>query len=155
MKCSICGNSFLNSYPETLRRNDGGSLRMPMGLRKNKAASNITVFTEVSLNSVFYDNEVSFPFGMLQGLNFGQELIVRNGRYRNLVKFYSASFPRVPTEAFACVRVHILHNIRKWRVCTRGGRMVYGPKTSDQADKNAVHVKQDRNNKFVLQHKRP
>ena len=28
----------------------------------------------VSLNSVFYDNGISFPFGMLQGLNFGQKL---------------------------------------------------------------------------------
>ena len=28
----------------------------------------------VSLNSLFYDNGIIFPFGMLQGLNFGQKL---------------------------------------------------------------------------------
>ena len=44
------------------------------GFGKNKALSNITVSTEVSLNSVFYDNGITCPFGMLQGLNFGQKL---------------------------------------------------------------------------------
>ena len=30
---------------------------------------------QVSLNSIFYDNGISFPFGMLQGLDFGQKLV--------------------------------------------------------------------------------
>ena len=47
---------------------------MPMVLEKNKAVSNISFHGKVSLNSVFYDNGISYPFGMLQGLNFGQKL---------------------------------------------------------------------------------
>ena len=48
---------------------------MPMDLRKNKAASFENSFhRKVSLNSVFYVNGISFPFGMLQGVNFGQKL---------------------------------------------------------------------------------
>ena len=35
----------------------------------------ILLFSQkISLNSVFYDNGISFPFGMLQGFNFGQKL---------------------------------------------------------------------------------
>ena len=34
---------------------------------------------KVYLYSVFYDNGISFPFGLLQGLNFGQKLYFLQG----------------------------------------------------------------------------
>ena len=48
---------------------------MPIVLGENNALSNITVF----LYSVFYDNGISFPFGLLQGRNFGQKLYFLHG----------------------------------------------------------------------------
>ena len=47
---------------------------MPMILRKNKAASNITVFIEKFPRIQYFKIMECFPFGMLQGLNFGQKL---------------------------------------------------------------------------------
>ena len=46
------------------------------GLGKNKALSNISFHQKVFLYLVFYDNGISFPFGLLKGLNFGQKLSI-------------------------------------------------------------------------------
>ena len=90
---------------------------MPMVLEKNKASSNITVFAE------------KFPwiqFFMIMELVFLLEC------YRDLILGRNFCL-------YMCS--HILHNIWKWRVGTRGGgRIVCGPKTSYRADKNAVSV---------------
>ena len=51
-----------------------------------------------------------------------------------------APTPLVPTKAFACICVHIFCTIYESGVLAQGGRIVYGPKTSDRADKNAVSV---------------
>ena len=50
--------------------------------------------------------------------------------------------PLVPTKAFACICVHIFCAIYESGVLAQGGggRIIYGPKTSDRADKNAVSV---------------
>ena len=51
--------------------------------------------------------------------------------------------PLVPTKAFACICVHIFCIIYESGVLVQGGgggRIVYGPKTSDRADKNSVFV---------------
>ena len=51
----------------------------------------------------------------------------------------------MPTEAFACIRVHIFCTIYESGVLAHGGgggvgRVVYGPKSNDRAGKNAVYV---------------
>ena len=50
--------------------------------------------------------------------------------------------PLVPTKDFACICVHIFCTIYESGVLAQGGRgrIVYGPKTSDRADENAVSV---------------
>ena len=49
--------------------------------------------------------------------------------------------PLVPTKAFACICIHIFCTIYENACWLKGvGRIVYGPKTSDRADKNAVSV---------------
>ena len=56
---------------------------MPMVLEKNKVLSNITVFTEkfsfIQYFMIMEYNGISFPFGLLQGLNFGQKLYFLQG----------------------------------------------------------------------------
>ena len=54
---------------------------------------------------------------------------------------YRSPRPLVPTKAFACICVHIFCTIYESGVLAQGGGgIVYGPKTSDRADKNAVSV---------------
>ena len=74
---------------------------------------------------------------MLQGLNFGQKHIEIRKR------FMAYCSPFVPTKAFACICVHIVCTIYESGMLAEeggGGRIVYGPKTSNRADKNAVSL---------------
>ena len=45
---------------------------------------------KVSLNSVFYDNGISFPLEMLQGLNFGQKLCLFTMKHIEIRKSFMA-----------------------------------------------------------------
>ena len=57
--------------------------------------------------------------------------------------FLAYQSPLVPTKAFALYVFHIFYTIYESGVFAQGGggvRIVYGPKTSDRVDKNAVYV---------------
>ena len=84
---------------------------------------------------------------MLQGLNFGQKLCffftMKSIEIRKSFMAYRPPPPHDFANKSFCLYMcpHILHNIWKWRVGTKEGRIVYDPKTSDRADKNAESVK--------------
>ena len=72
---------------------------MPMVLEKNKSFIKYYCFCrKVSLNSVFYDNGINFPLGMIQGLNFGQKLCFLAHLSRRLTRWaYSIPVVRRPS----------------------------------------------------------
>ena len=78
---------------------------------------------KVSLNSVFYDNGISFPFGMLQGRNFRQKLCFFTKKHIEIRKSFMAYRPPplVPIKAFACICIHIFCTIYESGVLAQGG----------------------------------
>ena len=98
---------------------------------------------KVSLNSVCYDNGISFPFGMLQGLSFGQKLCFFTMKHIKIRKSFIAY--RSPLCQQKLLPVYVFTYFAQYMKVTcwhwgGGGRIVFGPKTSERADKNAVIV---------------
>ena len=81
--------------------------------KKIKLHQNYSFHRKVSLNSVFYNNGISFPSGMLQGLNFGQKLCfftIKNIEIRKSLIAYRS--PPCANKCFCLYMCsHILHNI--------------------------------------------
>ena len=97
------------------------------------------------MNSVFYDNGISFPFGMLQGLNFGQKLCFFTMKYIEIRKSFMTYRPPPPLCQQKFLPVYMFTYFAQYMKVAcwhKGGgeRIVCGPKTSDRADKNAVSV---------------
>ena len=112
---------------------------------KNKALSNITVFIETfSCIQYFRIMESVFYSDCYRDLILGRNCIFTR-KYIEIRKSFIEyrSSPRVPTKAFACICVHIFCIIYESGVLAHGrggGRVVYGPKSNDQAAKNDVYV---------------
>ena len=91
---------------------------MPMVLGKNKALSNITVFTEkFSCIQYFMIMESVFHSDLILGRNciFTRKYIeIRKG-------FIAYPSPRVPIKAFAYICVHIFYTIYESGVLAHGG----------------------------------
>ena len=112
---------------------------MPTVLGKNKALSNITVFTETfSCIQYFMIMESVFHSDCYRDLILGRNCIFTRKyiEIRKSFTAYRAPFPppRVPTKAFACICVHIFCTIYENGVFAHGfggagGGVVYGPKT--------------------------
>ena len=93
--------------------------------KKNKALSNITVFTEkFSCIQYFMIMESVFHSDCYRDLILGRNSTFYKKIYRNLEKFFSISSPpppRVPTKAFACICVHIFCTIYESGVLAHWG----------------------------------
>ena len=76
---------------------------------------------KVSLNSVFYDNGISFPFGMLQDLILGRNCVFFTMKHIEIrKKFYGISFPPLCQQKLLPVYVFTYMKVACWH--KGGGR---------------------------------
>ena len=82
---------------------------------------------------------------MLQGLNFGQKLCFFTMKHMEIRKSFMAYRPPplcqqklLPVYVFTYFAQYM--EVACWHKGGGWGRIVYGPKTSDRADKNSVSV---------------
>ena len=96
---------------------------MPMVLGKNKALSNITVFTEKFSCIQYFMIMVSVFHSDCYRYFWAETLFFFTRKYIEIRKRFIAcrSPPRVPTKAFACICVHIFCTIYDSGVLAGGG----------------------------------
>ena len=92
------------------------------------------------MNSTFYDNGISFPFGMLQGLNFGQKLCFTRKYIEIRKSFIEYRYPLCPQKLLPVYVFRYFAQYMEVACWHKGGTIVYGLKTSDRTDKNAVYI---------------
>ena len=90
--------------------------------KKNKALSNITVFTEkFSCIQYFMRMESVFHSDCYRDLILGRNSIFIRKYIEIRKSFLAYRSPRVPTKAFACICVHIFCTIYESGVLAHGG----------------------------------